>query len=424
MADKRIPVEMTEEEMAQRAQEAADVLGPEELARLKAEAAAQGQAVSNEPCRVIQLKDLQSTGRWDHGRPVTLEEPSGITASVSEVLTKLMPDKRVECLGRTTTQKFWEYNLSPSSVFFQTVHFCFQKHHALTLRPEVLMHQIVSEVAATVKRHPEEYRHLFTGSPEKVRIDVRHDGLVLGNPESPWHEVLAMFGGKLAKTVPPGIMDHLLPPLSTHTVESWAASTAAFMAAASPFYDFHTHTMCGIPEIRLAGEPEDYRLMVNAAAQLAEVFKVHLGRYFTHLLPVLKTLAEQADGAPQADRFWKSIYQFESESGKDIFNGWISAFVNYVQTAEVEGNKYQQARTGELVQKPDDAYDWQNPGEGWDMKGLHLGSVPSQVCVAPFTWHYLDRPEMKMLFAGGPLAVEEVGGSLMPVLSYAILHDE
>jgi hypothetical protein len=366
-------------------------------------------------CRTIQVEvkdDGRGYGRRRGGAITTEPAPTGRIATAA-LLQASLPGKKFEHAARPDSLDVCHGRPQPTSLFFQAVHACFADHHALTLRPEVLMHLIVNEIATTVKMHPEAYRGLFTTSPDKQRIDVRHDGLRLGDPKSPWHEAIAMFSPKLRELVPPGIMDHMLPSFTTATVETQTASLVAFMAAASPFYDYHVHTRCGIPEIRLAGTPDDYRKMLNAAAQLSEVFRPHLGRYFDHLLPVLTTLTSQADGAPVDEAFWRSIYKFESSSGTAAFNGWSAAFVNYVNDAQ----------RNLLVEKPADVFDWQNPGSGWGMRGLQSGSVPSQICTAPFQWHYFNETK-KMLFAAGMLAVDEHEGSVMPGLSYAVLHDE
>ena len=335
-------------------------------------------------------------------------------AQVEKFLAAIAPGKKIEHLARRTM--VLPNGISrPSCLFFQALHACFAKHHSFTIRPEVLMHLIVGEVAMTVNRNPEAYRALFTRSDKKERIDVTHNGLMLGNADSPWGEAIGLFEAPLREKVPPGIMEHLLPAFSTATPESCTASLVAFMDAAQQFYDYHTHTMCGVPEIRLAGAAEDYRRVLTAAAQLAEPFRAHLDRYFDHLLPVLKTIADQAAGAPVDEEFWSSIYKYESHSGTASFNGWSTAFVNYVQTSP---DPRRGKPTGEIVEKEAELYDW-NREHG----GLDSGSVPSHVSTAPFTWHYMGT-ELKMRFAGGILGIDNANDSLMPVLSYAILHDE
>ena len=358
-------------------------------------------------CRTVTV-DLSKVKQRFPTDSVTTQRPRPSKRSMAEYLGVIMPGKKIEHVARKDMLAVG-YRPVPSSLFFQAVHECFSNHYALTLRPEVLMHIIVHEVAYTVKANVSDYRHLFTRLVEKDRIDVRHDGLRLGDPNSPWGEAIDLFEKPLAERMPSDIMAHLLPPFTTATPESRTASLVAFMDAASPYYDYHTHTMCGIPEVRLAGAADDYRRLRNAAGKLAETFGKHLEAYFHHLLPVLDELVRTAEGGHPDERFWSSIYKHESHSGSSVFNGWISAFVNYVNTGD------------KTVVKRPDIYDWTDMAGGWGIKGLSLGSVPSQVCAVPFNWHYYGETK-KMLFAGGPLGVEEQDGAVMPVLSYAVLH--
>ncbi|HIA02244.1 MAG TPA: DUF4419 domain-containing protein, partial [Myxococcales bacterium] len=324
------------------------------------------------------------------------------------------PGMPIEHLGRSKMLQL--YRTTPSSLFFQAVHACFKEHYPLALRPEVLMHMIVHEVATTVKVHPEHYRHLFTKSTKREDISVRHDGLRKGDSASPWNEALEFFRPKLAAAVPSTVMQNILPGFSTSTTEAEIAALIAFMDAASPFYDYHTHTMCGIPKIRLLGEPRDYALILASARGLSEHFNDHLGLYFRHLLPVLETLVDQAGGTQVDERFWSSIYKFDSSSGTAKFNGWLSAFVNYVQPASGDEELC-------VIQKPDGLFDWtrMNEDEGWCMPGLNAGCVPSQVAQVPFTWHYFGS-ELPMTFIGGVLGIDNEDGYATPALSYGVLN--
>lgn len=335
----------------------------------------------------------------------------------SAFLSCVFPGRKIEYLGRDsyTLGLVGDNTVLPTSLFFQAVHACFTNHHALTLRPEVLMHLIVHEIATTVHKYPNEFRHLFTSSQDQIKIEVRHDILELGHSASPWGEAISLFDPELRQVVPAGIMEHLMPEFTTSTTHTRAASLVAFMDAAKQFYNYRIDTWCGIPEIRLAGTPEDYRKILRAAAALSEAFASRLNSYFTHLLPVLETLCRQAEGAPFDSDFWSSIYKFKSESGGDRFNGWITTFINSIQSA----------KDGQLIPKAEDAYDWHaSIQKKHFMPGLELGSVPSHVSTAPFTWHYLTDPPRLMLFAGGILAVDNHEGTLMPGLSYAVLHNQ
>jgi|SRR5271166_145806 len=354
-------------------------------------------------CRSFSLvvidKDRYSENRGNRVVPVPVSKDR---MPVESFLKAVIKNAKIEHLGRNEMASL-EYNrANPSSLFFQGLHQAFAKHHPFALRPEVLAYLISFNVAETVKRHPEDYRHLFTKATGKELIQIRHDGLVRGS-KSPWHEVFPMFNAGLREKVPAGIMEHMLPGFSTATPESDAASMVSFMDAASPFYDYHVRTLCGIPEIRLLGTPEDWKKLKTAAAMLAEPFAKHLGPYFENLLPVISTLADQANGAHQDSEFWTSIYKWESESGGPKFNGWIAAFLYYVQ------------EDGKLGVKHDRHFNWKKS------YGLPSGCAPAHVSSVPFVWEYLGT-EIPMSFVGGVLGLDVEDGYLTPALSYGVIE--
>ncbi|PCI29005.1 hypothetical protein COB55_02955 [Candidatus Wolfebacteria bacterium] len=366
-------------------------------------------------CKEISLQIKDSSPFGGGGGIIVAEPLPEKLYDVSSFVGKILPRRKIEYLGRKKMICL-DYP-DPSSLFFQTVHQCFSRHYPLALRPEVLMHMIVCEIATTVKMNPEHYRDLFTQSTKREDISVRHDNLRRGDPDSPWDEALKLFRPKLEKVVPSAIMSAILPEFSTSTAEADIASLIAFMDAASPYYDYHTYTMCGISEIRMLGSVDDYERMLEASKKLSGYFSDHLGLYFKHLLSVLEALVDQARGAPVDEKFWSSIYKFKSESGTSRFNGWMSAFINYIQPATSIDVAV------ELVQKPDKVFDWTRMNEevGGCMVGLDAGCVPSDVSSVPFTWHYLED-NLPMTFIGGVLGIDNEDGYATPALSYGILN--
>ena len=192
------------------------------------------------------------------------------------------------------------------------------------------------------------------------------------------------------------------------------------MSAVREYYDYHTHTLCGLPEIRLLGNIEDYQRLRESAERLAENFQVHLGPYFTNLIPVLKELEQQALGREIDKQFWSSLYKFSSESGTDSFNGWISAFINYIQTAPQKARDERPAKPGIIRVKDASVFDWKKE-PNFQNRGIDLGSVPAQISFAPFTWHYLGKQHL-MNFVGGVLGIDDVDGYATPALSFAVVN--
>jgi hypothetical protein len=355
----------------------------------------------------VQIRDLYT------GTVVKAEPVPNYTVPVTAFLKKIRGKDKIETLSHTdnlTLQKDNSVDGGTSRLFY-AVHQCFAKHLPLALSPEVLLYTVLHEIAVTVKAYPESYRHLFSKDSGKQLIKVRHDGLQLGNPQSPWHEVMPMFEAALGKVLPSSVLEHAVPDFSTHTPITRAASMVAFMDMASPYYDYRVETLCGIPKIRLLGTPEDYAKLSESCVELAALFSEHLSDYFEHLLPVVNKIAEQAHGFEYDNDFWSSIYKHLSGSGNDSMTGWLTAFLNYT----VEGDNT-------FVPKNAQYYDWKAGMNltGWG-RGYDRSAIPSHVSSVPFIWEYLGT-EIPMSFLGGVLSITNVDGYVTPGLGFAVLN--
>lgn len=329
-----------------------------------------------------------------------------------------------------------------SSLFLNTVHYCFAKHYPLGIRPEALMWMVLHEVGVTVKQNSETYRDLFTTEAGKQLIDVTNCELDIHDfsQVEGWAHGIEQLYDELKARIPSSLPEYLLPKISTHDLDSRTASLVAVLDAASPYYDYLMRTCCGIPKIRLFGCAEDYDNIYRACVKLAEIFQAHLGKYFRYLLPVLKEIADTVAGRKGMDNdFWSSIYNHYSGSGTDDMDGWITAFVNYKFIG------------GRHVEKEAELFDWKahlaqvEQGKIYG-EGIHREDIPNHLSAVPFVWNYaknhghqtegefagrnfkLDNggngANFDCRLVGGFLAVEDVDGFATPVLSYAVIRGQ
>ncbi len=311
----------------------------------------------------------------------------------------------------------------PGGLFLNTVHNCFDRHFPLGIRPEALMWMILHEVGVTVRQNPDDYRDFFTASAENEHIEVCNDDLRLDrfDQSMEWATGIGDMYEELRERIPSDIIEDMMPTISTHDFDSQVASMVAVLDAASPYYSYGMGTMCGIPRIRLFGESQDYDSVVASATMLSEKFAGHLSQYFQYLLPVLKEIADTATGRKQPDNdFWSSIYKHYSGSGTDDMDGWITAFMNYINV----GDGYQP--------KSSNMYDWAanlelNDGRSFG-RGIKRSHLPQHLSMVPFEWTYAVDPAAMTKFdcrlVGGFLGVDDVAGFATPALSYAVLRGD
>lgn len=294
-----------------------------------------------------------------------------------------------------------------SSLFFDTVQFCYANHHALALSPEVLAYLINFAVAIEAKQNPETYRDLFTISPNKTKIVVQDDSLVLGG-DSDWTPGVLQFEGALRKLVPSDLVNVMLPGFTTETPVSRVASLICMMDAASPYYDFGMRTMCGIPRIVMLGEAEDWHRLVTMVSVLEQEFPA-LKTFWDALLPTVERLVLEFLATEHDRDFWGQMYKHWGGSGTNAFGGWLSHFVAWIA-------KPDHSKIGSDYKASTD-YVRKTPGQQ-----IEHGTTGPHVSKVPFEWDYFGEL-LPMVFAGGVLDVQVTPDlALQPRLSYAILH--
>lgn len=361
--------------------------------------------ISTDTARKI---DIVVASQDDYGRPrpgTVALTPCKVNQHMSpgSILRKFLPNNKVEFSSDCCPLNI---GLGPTSIFFQTVHYCFANHHALMISPEVLFYMVSNEIATHVKLNPEANRHLFTTSAEREIIRVEDDTLVLGEP-SQWNRTIPMFEEALRDRIPSDLMDVLLAKFSTSTEVTNITSLISFMDAASPYYDFRVRTKCGIPQVVLRGTPDDYTNLYMVVETLSGAFS-GLEAFFNRLIPTLKKLAEQANPEnPVDNEWWTSLYKYHSGSGSQVWNGWISDFVAH--TTDADKN---------LVPRDFTKQSW---GARDEFGVIQVGETSTHVSNVNFLWEYLGR-EIPMKFVAGILDLQVVDGALCPALSYAVVH--
>jgi len=195
---------------------------------------------------------------------------------------------------------------------------CYARHHAAVITPDMVWYTVLAEMAAMVKAAPEDYRDLFTDSPDKKDLIVT-SGYECSENGTP---ILNMreFAALLSEAVPGGIEDYLIPFSTTNEIASFCQQ-AAFMDAVSPFYNYMM-MMCGIPEVHIEGTLDDWQRMQMAVETLIQKMPGEVG-WLSKVLVVVAAFTHQLQGVVLAD--WSRMFYAEEcgSGGEEYLHGWI-----------------------------------------------------------------------------------------------------
>ena len=185
----------------------------------------------------------------------------------------------------------------------QATHIAYADHLALVLTPDSIWHCISNAFAIFLNEHADGLENTFIDS--KNRIEISQDEFIKGG-KNPWNEVIDEFIQKI-KIYTNDIIELLAAEFTTTNKIAHLTSQIVLMDSLQVHFEYGLSTMCGIPEIRLAGEKKDWEYIRVRANELLNI------------IPEFKDWIESLDGVldhfinaydNKIDKsFWNQIYK-------------------------------------------------------------------------------------------------------------------
>src|SRR5579859_91904 len=192
-------------------------------------------------------------------------------------------------------------------------------HEKVEIAPHDIWYLVLSEIATIIKSQEQACRPLFTRA-ETGKIDIKIP--VSDITEINLHAVVVAL-----KELVPVDVNVFVPRLSNITPEAQVALYAALADGVQGYYSYSTF-MCGIPEIRLTGTPEDWNTLYESARQISSMFaSVNFKSAVSYMDEVSKIIESITETIAIDNRdFWKDIFhQKNIGSGGELeINGWIT----------------------------------------------------------------------------------------------------
>ena len=287
--------------------------------------------------------------------------------------------------------------------FVQAVHLAYSFHLPLVITPDIIWHLISSQIAIHINKNAEKLREKFVNHEGKEKIRIVRNDFVL-NGKNPWHEVIDEFSVEIEKRTKTEVADIIQANFTTTTKISRTVSQVVLMDSMQAYFEYILVTKCGIPEIRLDGEKQDWINVKTKTVKIIEIIP-ELQIWMSRLEEVLDNFIKAFDGEVNKS-FWNQIYKSESMgSGNTYITGWITVLFLYIN-ADNHKNPYAWESS------------WKN-----SLKGLTSEAFTSQLSKAPFIWEYSDE-QIEMAFLGGLIGIlHRQDQSLLPIFGYAITED-
>jgi hypothetical protein len=178
--------------------------------------------------------------------------------------------------------------------FVDAVGLAFDHHLPLVLSPDDVW-LLIAQGFANKEREQ---------TTNRQRLTVRRDDFLLGG-QNPWHEVFSDFSRQIRSAIGDSLVEVLVPEFSTTGVVERAAAEVVLMGALKNRFEYEFITLCGIPEIRLLGCPDDWSDLRIRAELLCEAGE--LAWWWRNLEPILAEFVKACRGIVNRD-FWNSMF--------------------------------------------------------------------------------------------------------------------
>jgi len=319
---------------------------------------------------------------------------------------------KIEARGNTTDMVVEQTN-GVSNVLLSTVKLAYDRHYPLVLAPDHIWLAIAQGFAHHVNENAEALRHRFVEheGKERIEIDVPPGK---GDPFYPWIDaaktpimeksVLDTFVDKLRGRVKNEMVDTIMPTFSTTTIHAHAAVAVTTMSTFKAFFNYGMRTLCGIPEVTLLGEANDW---IDLAGRVQTLSRggYNLDWWTNDLIPVLDEFVDAAEGSPNVD-FWNQIIQVGGGSGGPHVTGWINVLFPYMKSFRGRA-------------RPKNRHmNWKD-SSGWG--GNNPGDYETANAVCPVDWNY-NGIKFQMEFEAGIVGASQDSATraICPEIGWAI----
>jgi hypothetical protein len=276
------------------------------------------------------------------------------------------------------------------------VHLAFSGHRPLVFTPDALWLTIVQGVAQHVALDPETCRSVLVPHAETATIRIAVDDREYRTPEEMWDQLTDVFRDQLEKTSL--VSDRLTADFSTTGPIERVAQSVVLMDVLAPYYSYEVVCICGIPEIRLAGTPEDWELLCRKVEGLPAL---DLDWWLGALKPICREFAEAARGRVNLSH-WQQTYKIRPGKGPyhpETSTGWLLKLFPYLV---VQG-------------KPS----LRNPLLEDESQGISTSTLPNGLSRVPVRWTSLGKTRTLALYAG-VAGVTQDGLALRPAINWAV----
>jgi hypothetical protein len=213
--------------------------------------------------------------------------------------------------------------------FFNGMYAAYADHRPFVLSPDMIWLLISQGFSRHVAANSEKLRHHFVKFQGKTTLTVTTNEDLLNNPDYDWNGLFRQFTDQIAEHTGNDLINMLTADFSTTTSVEKIASEITIMEMMKPYFEYVVfYAVCGIPEITLLGNTEDWQKVLDKTKMLS---KYDLSWWTDEIIPLLKEFVKASQGKVDKS-FWQNMFKYHSQKkygAPNIIDGWIIKFFPY-----------------------------------------------------------------------------------------------
>ena len=192
--------------------------------------------------------------------------------------------------------------------FIHAVHLAFAYHVPLTISPDMIWYLISTGASIHIKLNAERLRKTFVNHTGKVEIEIIRNNFIFNSTKNAWDGVVSEIVEHMQNLTNNNVIDVMIANFSTTSNISLTVSQMVIMDSMQKYFNYRLSTMCGIPEIRLAGTKQDWELVkskANEVLKLIPELDIWINGSLNEILDqFIRAFDDEID-----KKFWNSIYK-------------------------------------------------------------------------------------------------------------------
>lgn len=224
-----------------------------------------------------------------------------------------------------------DHTLVPMSYhpFLYGMYRAYAEHRPFVLSPDMIWLIICQGFSHHVNFNAHREHNLFPNLKKKQPLTITSETIKLGETTSQWGDATHHFTEQLAKYIDQQLIDVLRADFSTTSSVERIASEITILDTFKAYFEYGVaYMICGIPQITLEGEPNDWYRIIN---KLEYLTKFGLDDWVNDLKPVIQEIAKTSQGHLDND-FWMNMFKIHTKDeygNPKKIDGWITYFYLY-----------------------------------------------------------------------------------------------